>query len=49
MILKGAGGYILKESAADELVRAIESVYLHDYFINEQVSGKLIGKGIGNW
>lgn len=42
MLRKGAGGYILKESTAQELVRAIEAVYENDFFVNELVSGKLL-------
>lgn len=42
MLRKGAGGYILKECNADELVRAIQSIIDTDYYINELVTGKLI-------
>jgi len=42
MLKCGAGGYILKESTAAELVYAIKTIAAHDYFLNNQVSGKLI-------
>ncbi len=42
MLRKGAGGYVLKECNADELVRAIQSIIDTDYYINELVTGKLI-------
>jgi DNA-binding NarL/FixJ family response regulator len=42
MLKCGAGGYILKESTAAELVFAIKSIAAHDYFLNNQVTGKLI-------
>ena len=42
MLKCGAGGYILKESTAAELVFAIKAIAEHDYFLNNQVSGKLI-------
>lgn len=42
MLRKGAGGYVLKECNADELVRAIGSVMATGYYINDLVSGKLI-------
>lgn len=42
MLKCGAGGYILKESTAAELVFAIKTIAAHDYFLNNQVSGKLI-------
>jgi DNA-binding NarL/FixJ family response regulator len=42
MLRKGAGGYVLKECNADELVRAIQSITDTSYYINELVTGKLI-------
>lgn len=42
MLRKGAGGYVLKECNADELVRAIQSIVDTGYYINDLVSGKLI-------
>jgi DNA-binding NarL/FixJ family response regulator len=42
MLKCGAGGYILKESTAADLVFAIKAIAEHDYFLNNQVSGKLI-------
>jgi DNA-binding NarL/FixJ family response regulator len=42
MLRCGAGGYILKESTAADLVFAIKSIAEHDYFLNNQVTGKLI-------
>jgi len=42
MLKCGAGGYILKESTASELVFAIKSIAEHDYFLNNLVTGKLI-------
>lgn len=42
MLKTGAGGYILKESKPRDLVTAIKAIYQQGYFINEQVSGKLL-------
>jgi DNA-binding NarL/FixJ family response regulator len=42
MLACGAGGYILKESTAAELVFAIKTIAAQDYFLNNQVTGKLI-------
>jgi DNA-binding NarL/FixJ family response regulator len=42
MLKCGAGGYILKESTAADLVLAIKAIAEHDYFLNNQVTGKLI-------
>lgn len=42
MLKCGAGGYILKESGAADLVFAIKTIAEHDYFLNNQVTGKLI-------
>lgn len=42
MLACGAGGYILKESTAAELVFAIRTIATQHYFLNNQVSGKLI-------
>jgi DNA-binding NarL/FixJ family response regulator len=42
MLKCGAGGYILKESTASDLVLAIKSIAEHDYFLNNLVTGKLI-------
>jgi len=42
MLKTGARGYILKESKPADLVTAIKTVYMHDYFVNEMVSGKLL-------
>src|SRR5689334_348841 len=42
MLKCGAGGYILKESTAADLVFAIKTIAEHDYFLNNQVTGKLI-------
>jgi DNA-binding NarL/FixJ family response regulator len=42
MLKCGAGGYILKESTAADLVLAIKTIAEHDYFLNNQVTGKLI-------
>lgn len=42
MLKCGAGGYILKESGAADLVFAIRTIADHDYFLNNQVTGKLI-------
>ncbi|MDD3296313.1 MAG: response regulator transcription factor [Candidatus Omnitrophica bacterium] len=38
----GAKGYILKESAADEIVRAIREVYSGGYFLSSKVSSLVI-------
>ena len=51
MLKKGAGGYVLKECNAAELMRAIMSILIHGYYINEVVSGKLmhsIKENLGN-
>lgn len=42
MLKSGAGGYILKESNASDLVYAIKTIAKHDYFLNDLVSGKLL-------
>jgi len=42
MLKCGAGGYILKESTAADLVLAIKTIAEHDYFLNNLVTGKLI-------
>ncbi|HEY8895693.1 MAG TPA: response regulator transcription factor [Niastella sp.] len=42
MLKCGAGGYILKESTASDLVLAIKTIAGHDYFLNNLVTGKLI-------
>ncbi|MGF7039369.1 response regulator transcription factor [Mucilaginibacter lappiensis] len=42
MLKCGAGGYILKESNASDLMYAIKTIARHDYFLNELVSGKLL-------
>jgi len=42
MLKTGARGYVLKESKPIDLVTAIMAVYRQGYYINEQVSGKLL-------
>jgi len=42
MLKCGAGGYILKESNASDLVHAIKTIARHDYFLNDLVSGKVL-------
>jgi DNA-binding NarL/FixJ family response regulator len=42
MLKCGAGGYILKESNASDLMYAIKTIAAHDYFLNDLVSGKLL-------
>jgi DNA-binding NarL/FixJ family response regulator len=42
MLKCGAGGYILKESNASDLMYAIKTIAGHDYFLNDLVSGKLL-------
>jgi DNA-binding NarL/FixJ family response regulator len=42
MIRAGAGGYLLKESRAAEVIHAVRSVAATGYYLNEKVSGKLI-------
>ncbi len=42
MLKCGAGGYILKESTAADLVFAIKTIAENDYFLNNLVTGKLI-------
>jgi DNA-binding NarL/FixJ family response regulator len=42
MLKSGAGGYMLKQSKAADLVRAIKSIATQSFFINELVSGKLL-------
>ena len=42
MIRNGAGGYILKESNTDEVVKGIRTVISNGYYINELISGRLV-------
>lgn len=42
MLKCGAGGYILKESNAQELVKAVQGIKSSGYFVNDLVTGKLI-------
>lgn len=42
MLRCGAGGYVLKESNASDLVHAIRTIAQHGYFLNDLVSGKLL-------
>ena len=42
MLKSGAGGYVLKESNASDLIHAIKTIAEHDYFLNNMVSGKLL-------
>ena len=42
MLKSGAGGYMLKESKAIDLVNAVKTLSVQGYFINELVSEKLI-------
>jgi len=42
MLQCGAGGYILKESSAADLIMAIKTIAEQNYFLNNQVTGKLI-------
>ncbi|SDF81971.1 regulatory protein, luxR family, partial [Mucilaginibacter pineti] len=42
MLKAGAGGYMLKQSKAADLVSAITSIARQSFFINELVSGKLL-------
>jgi DNA-binding NarL/FixJ family response regulator len=42
MLKSGAGGYILKESKASDLVYAVKTIASHGYFLNSLVSGKLL-------
>ncbi|HEX8023164.1 response regulator transcription factor [Mucilaginibacter sp.] len=42
MLKCGAGGYVLKESNASDLMYAIKTIAEHDYFLNDLVSGKLL-------
>lgn len=42
MLRKGAGGYVMKECKAAELVTAIEAVHRQGHYINELVTGKLM-------
>jgi DNA-binding NarL/FixJ family response regulator len=42
MLKSGAGGYILKESNASDLMYAIRTIAEHDFFLNSLVSGKLL-------
>jgi DNA-binding NarL/FixJ family response regulator len=41
MLKNGARGYLLKSSEADELQRAIESVYIKGFYYSEMVTGAL--------
>jgi DNA-binding NarL/FixJ family response regulator len=42
MLRNGAGGYLLKETRGAELVQAIKTVVAEGYYLNNQVSGKLL-------
>ena len=42
MLKSGAGGYVLKESNASDLIHAIKTIAEHDYFLNNMVSVKLL-------
>ncbi len=41
-IKNGARGYVLKESAGEELVKAIEEVYRGQYYFSPAISGHLV-------
>lgn len=43
MMELGANGYLLKDSDPDEMIRAIEKVYHHDYYFSEKVSLAMLG------
>lgn len=42
MLKSGAGGYMLKQSKARDLIHAIKTIHQHHYFMNELVSMKLL-------
>jgi DNA-binding NarL/FixJ family response regulator len=42
MLKSGAGGYMLKQSRAADLIDAITGIAKHSFYINELVSGKLL-------
>lgn len=42
MLKNGAGGYMLKESKAADLVNAVRSLAKHGFFVNELVSERLM-------
>jgi DNA-binding NarL/FixJ family response regulator len=42
MLKSGAGGYMLKQSKAADLVSAIQGIAAQSFYINELVSGKLL-------
>ncbi|MCQ6957111.1 response regulator transcription factor [Mucilaginibacter aquariorum] len=42
MLKSGAGGYMLKQSKAADLVSAIKGISAQSFYINELVSGKLL-------
>jgi len=42
MLKSGAGGYILKESKASDLVDAIKTIAAQGFFLNSIVSGKIL-------
>ncbi len=42
MLKSGAGGYMLKQSKAADLIDAITGIARHSFYINELVSGKLL-------
>ena len=42
MLKSGAGGYVLKESKASDLVYAVKTIATHGIFLNNLVSGKLL-------
>jgi DNA-binding NarL/FixJ family response regulator len=43
----GATGYVVKESASEKLLQAIDSVLKGDYFMDTPVSQKVVGKLVG--
>lgn len=42
MLKSGAGGYMLKESKASDLINAVKMLAKHGYFVNELVSERLM-------
>ena len=49
LFVAGAAGYVLKQSASSELVRAIRAVASGGNFLDPQIAGKVIGGYINNF
>jgi DNA-binding NarL/FixJ family response regulator len=47
MLHAGADGYVLKQSASDELVRAIRSVAAGQGYLDPVVTARVVGSSVG--